>query len=187
MSRLPFVVQPRLKPKTEKIGSEEAGYIEIERRGYLTAGEMAFSQANGAAEAGVSEILGLARKIATKYGVDLKAAYQLAVNALGETADDTDADYPVMADFGEELGEVMSNLLRQEHVKKHIKALCLLIYRIDDEITGTEVSELHPDLVDGLAELFDDEEARSVSKLVDVMGKDGAVDEVQDTEDIEKK
>jgi len=187
MSRLPFVVQPRLKPKTEKIGSEEAGYIEIERRGYLTAGEMAFSQANGAAEAGVSEILGLARKIATKYGVDLKAAYQLAVNALGQEADDANSEYPVMADFGVELGDVMSNLMRQEHVKKHIKALCLLIYRVDDEISGNDVSELHPDLVDALAELFDDEEARSVEKLADVMGQSDAVEEASDTEDIEKK
>lgn len=187
MSRLPFVVQPRLKPQAEKVGSEEAGYIEIERRGYLTAGEMAFSQANGAAEAGVSEILGLARKIATKYGVDLKAAYQLAVGALGESADDSASEYPVLSDFGEELGDVMSNLMRQEHVKKHIKALCLLIYRVDDEITGTDVSELHPDLVDALAELFDDEEARSVEKLMDSMGEGDEVAEVEDAEDLEKK
>ena len=186
MSPLPFVVQPRLQPKVEKLGSDEAGYIEIKRLGYLTAGEMAFSQANGAAEAGVGEILGLARKISTKYGVDLKAAYQLAVGALGEDASDSKAEYPVMEDFGEELGEVMSNLMRQEHVKKHIKALCLLIYRVDDQITGNDVSELHPDLVEALADLFDEEEARSTAKLIDAMGDEGA-ESVEDTEDIEKK
>ena len=44
MGKLPFVVQPRLKAIKERIGSEDAGYIEIERRGYLTSGEKSFVQ-----------------------------------------------------------------------------------------------------------------------------------------------
>jgi hypothetical protein len=34
MAKLPFVVEPRLKPIIEEIGSEESGKIQIERRGY---------------------------------------------------------------------------------------------------------------------------------------------------------
>lgn len=189
MSRLPFVIQPKFTPKPERIGSEEAGYIEIERKGYLTAGEMAFAQANGTAEAGVGEILALARKVATKYSVDLKKAYTLVVENLGDSGQPV-KKYPVLEDFGTELGELMEFLMRQEAVKKHIKALCLLVYRVDSEIETAEVSELHPDIVEGLAELFDEEEARSVVKLNAAIGdgnEEAAEETASDAEDLEKK
>ena len=44
MAPLPFVVEPRRKPIVERVGNEESGVIEIERRGYLTTGEKTFVQ-----------------------------------------------------------------------------------------------------------------------------------------------
>ena len=189
MGRLPFVVQPRFSPVIEKLGSDVAGYIEVERKGYLTAGEMAFAQANGTADAGVTEIIGLARAVATKYGIDLKKAYELVVAALGESAS-PNKDYPILEDFGDQVTELMDFLMRQDHVKKHIKALCLLIYRVDTEIEASEVAELHPDIVEALAELFDEEENRSVEKLagsLDEGKEEEPTETVEDAEALEKK
>ena len=43
--KIPFVVQPNLKPVKEQVGTETSGKIEIERRGYVTVSEKAFVQA----------------------------------------------------------------------------------------------------------------------------------------------
>ena len=72
MAKLPFVVEPRLKPVTELVGTEDSGKIEIERRGFLSAGEKAFFS-NGSQDSNVSELMiGLVRKVSSKYKLDMK-------------------------------------------------------------------------------------------------------------------
>ena len=41
---LPFVVQPKYEPILERVGTDESGIIEIERRKYLTVQEKAIVQ-----------------------------------------------------------------------------------------------------------------------------------------------
>lgn len=190
MGRLSFVVQPRFAPQVEQIGSEAGGYIEIERRGYLSAGEMAFATANGALDAGVSGIIAFSRKVATHYKIDLKKAYEVVVAAMGGQDQPVESKYNLDEVFGQEVAELMEDLLRQESIKEQIKALCLITYRIDSEYDVAELSEIHPDIVTGLAVLFDDEERKSVAKLNDTLRSDeddvGEAD-VETTEDLEKK
>lgn len=189
MGRLSFVVQPRFEPLLEQIGSEAGGYIEIERRGYLSAGEMAFATANGALDAGVSGIIAFARKVASHYKIDLKRAYEIVVASMGGIDEPTEDAYDLDEVFGGEVAELMEDLLRQESVKAQIKALCLITYRIDSEYDVLELSEIHPDIVSGLATLFDEEEAKSVSKLNDTLRSETAAEDVdvEVTEDLEKK
>lgn len=185
MTKLPFVVSPRLKPVTEQIGSEDSGKIEIERYGYLTAGERSFMQSNSTEEKTLSEVLSLTRKIGKAYSMDMKEAYELVMVAMTDQSDE-DAG-KIWEDFGEELGALTGGLMRQEQTKKILKALCLCIYRIDAEITVDDIIKLHDDIVDGLAELFDDEEAKSTKRLLEVLGvdEDAAVEESID--EAEKK
>ena len=66
MAKLPFVVEPRLKPVLETIGSEDSGKIQVERRGYLTAGEKAFVGSSVSSNDVASVIIGIVRTIAKK-------------------------------------------------------------------------------------------------------------------------
>ena len=65
---LPFVVQPRLKPVIERIGSEESGVFEIERRGYLSVAEKAIAQQASGGDDSVRQLYVLAGRIARETG-----------------------------------------------------------------------------------------------------------------------
>lgn len=71
MVSLPFVVQPKRKPITERIGSEDSGVIEVIRKGYLTSGEKAFVQQVQQYDNGTSDIVTLSRRIARKHGLTM--------------------------------------------------------------------------------------------------------------------
>ena len=64
-SKLPFVVQPRLKPVVELIGNDITGQIEILRKGYLTVAEKAIVQGAVTNEDAMAELVVLAGGIAT--------------------------------------------------------------------------------------------------------------------------
>ena len=61
---LPFIVQPRLKPIIEIVGTEESGQIEIERKGYLTVSEKAIVQASMKSDDSLATTMRVAAKIA---------------------------------------------------------------------------------------------------------------------------
>jgi hypothetical protein len=60
MKTLPFVVQPKRKFTKVKIGTEQAGVLEIERRGYLTVSEKAFVDGVMQGTDGIAAIVNLA-------------------------------------------------------------------------------------------------------------------------------
>ena len=76
MPKLPFVVQPKRQSVLERVGNETCGVIEIERKGYLTAGEMAFVQRQTAQDDSTEMILSLIRKAAAKFKIDAQKAYE---------------------------------------------------------------------------------------------------------------
>ena len=65
------------------------------------------------------------------------------------------------------------------------KAFVLILYRVEgaQDITMDSVSELHPDLITGMAELYDEEEAKTVEKLLE----DGNARSAEQVEEAEKK
>lgn len=186
MTKLPFVVSPRLKPITEQIGSEDSGKIEIQRYGYLTAGERSFMQSNSTEEQMLSEVLGLTRKVGKKYSLDMKAAYDMVMTAMTDQSDESASQ--IWEDFADELSGVTGSMLRQEQTKKILKALCMCVYRINAEIVVDDIIQLHDDIVDGLASLYDDEERKSTERLMEVLEietEDQAV--VDGIDEVEKK
>ena len=66
---LPFVVQPRLQPIVEQVGTEESGIIEIERRGYLSVAEKAIAQQAVGGDDSVRKMYVLGGRIARDAGV----------------------------------------------------------------------------------------------------------------------
>jgi hypothetical protein len=164
MATLPFVVQPRRQPILERIGSEESGQIEVERRGYLTAGEKAFVQQVQQSDNGTTEIVTVSRRVARKYGLGMDKAYNLvlAIISNSSTKDDDELASKVEEEFAEDLTNVVKGLSASQVREELVMAACLLRYRVDADYEIGEIATIHPDLIAGLANLYRDEEARSV-------------------------
>lgn len=184
MAKLPFVVEPRLKPIVELVGSEESGKIEIERRGYLSAGERAFVGSSMASSDTASSIISIVRQIAKQYKMDMQECYGMITNILTVGAEGEQAT-EIAAKYQEELTAITNAMIAQEQRAEVVKAYCMLLYRIDATMTAEDAMALHPDLLAGLAALYNDEERKSVERLVADNGADGGQD--TSVEDIEKK
>ena len=181
MGKLPFVVSPRLKPRTEVLGTEYSGQIEIERKGFLTVGEKAFV-ANGTGDTqALALVVKLSNRVAKKYKIDQQEAYQAVVDAVTSPSD---CSYPVLDDYGAEITELASVMMAEEQKKSFVKAYCLLVYRVSDEIEMDEVLSMHEELVEALVELYHDEENKSIERLVEGDDEEAGSEVV---EEVEKK
>jgi hypothetical protein len=165
MSKLPFIVEPRLKPIIEKIGSEDAGYIEIERRGYLTTGEKNFVQQVQQQDTGTLKLISLSRQIAAKKNISLEKAYEGLIEAMGGS-NKTKLVQEIQVEYADEVQIVLSSLANVRLREGLLHAACLVMHRIDSSLTMEDVIELHPDIIEGLALLYADEEAKSTERLL---------------------
>lgn len=189
MARLPFVVQPKRQPILEQIGSEESGLIEIERRGYLTAGEKSFVQQVQQFDNGTTEIITVSRRVARKYGLGMDKAYNLVLTIIsGAAADAENAELvrKIEAEFAEDLTGVVKGLAAGQTREELVFAACLVKYRIDPDFEIGEISGLHPDIISGLAKLYREEEARSIDAW-QVEHADDQAQPVTSVEEAEKK
>lgn len=185
MSKLPFVVQPRLKPIKELIGSEESGQIEVERRGYLSAGEKSFMQAQFNSEGVTRATLTLVREIAREYNLGREQAYSELQSALG-VLDASPLGAKILKKFSEQINELTDLMVEVQVRRRLITAYCMVIYRVNSAMDFEEFMEVHPDIIDGLASLYDDEERKSTDRI------QAAVPEAETgagnrAEDLEKK
>jgi hypothetical protein len=183
MAKLPFVVEPRLKPILELIGTDDSGKIEVERKGYLTAGEKAFFQAGVAKEDVSVVMLGLVRKIAQAKKLDMQKAYEIITNLMTGSADDESAG--IQEEYREDLGDLVGLMISTEQRRSFLQAYCMLLYRVDGSITPDEALLIHEDLLNGLAQLYKEEEAKSTEKLVAAMDLEAS--ELTAVESVEKK
>ena len=72
MAKLPFVVAPKVKTSKVRLGTEETGVIEIEKRGYLSVAEKSFVDSVLQQSDGVTQIVKLASQIARNRRSQLK-------------------------------------------------------------------------------------------------------------------
>lgn len=165
MVKLPFVVQPRRQPIIEQIGSEEAGYIGIERRGYLTSGEKAFVQQAVSSDDGTLRIINLARRISVQNDVSIEAGYNDVMTILGGNPAKDPRLTSIEVEYFTEFTELLNSLTIMQSKEEIITALCLLMYRVDLDITLDDVMGMHPDIIKGLALLYKEEEAKSLTRF----------------------
>lgn len=167
---LPFVVQPRLKPITERLGSEESGMIEIERKGYLTVSEKAIVQQSMADATGMTEVFMIAKEIGSKTG-----------KTPSEIFDDiAEEDLPeYLIPYRSEITEMMTKMISHEERLRLVAATALIITRVAPDWDPTDTIGLHPDLQEALYKLYSDEEKKSIEALEDAAkevdkGQEGA-------------
>lgn len=186
MAKLPFVVEPRLKPVIDRIGNEEIGILEIERRGYLSAKEKNFVQQIEKSDDGTSAVIKLSRKIASRYGIGLDRAYNITVATLSIDAEAKQDELVIKVeeDFPEEINEMISSLTQMQLKSEMIQALCILIHRVNHDFGPDDLKEVHPDLITLISNLYNDEANKSTERM-----KELYEDELQPTgvTEIEKK
>lgn len=184
MANFPFVVQPRLKPIVEKIGSEEAGYIECRRQGYLTVGEKAGVRQIIAGYDATADVIALSKKVAAFLKVDIQEAYQLVSDSITSTGNDPRTT-KISTKYEAEFSALIEKMTQAAMFGELAKSFVLLLYRVEGAsgITMESAADLHPDLIAGLSELYDDEEAKTVEKLREDLGEK----EIEQVEEAEKK
>lgn len=155
--RLPFVVAPRLEPIVETIGTDESGKIEITRRGYLTVAEKAFISAALSDDDAIKDIRSTAMDIARKTG---KTQAQVL-----EDMSNPSATPAYLEPFQDRITIAIGGLMEYQERRAIVAATCMLIYRVDRDWTIDDTLELHVDLRDALAQLFEDEEGKNLEAL----------------------
>lgn len=150
---LPFVVQPRFIPIPEEVGTEESGVITINRLGYLTVAEKTIVDQAASQISDQGELIAAVRTIA--------AAEKTTMTEIFSKLQDPD-DQSLLEKYAAEIATASSSAQSQEGKMKVIAATALIICRIDTDWTVEESMSLHPDLLDGLYELYKEEDARSV-------------------------
>lgn len=153
---LPFVVQPRLEPVIERVGTEESGIIEISRLGYLTVAEKAIAQNATQGDDSVRNMYSLAGRIS-------RATEVSQAQVMQDLVKQPQPEY--LAEFEEEITTCMMDMMAYQERVAIVQATSLIICRVDDSWTVDQSMELHPDLVRALATLYNEEDARQIDAL----------------------
>ena len=155
-SKLPFVVQPKLQSVIEIIGTDASGRIEVERKGYLTVSEKAFVQAALGGGTAMTKVYSMASRIAAKVGKDPQEVFGDMTNPAG-------VDY--LEPYQDQILEILAEMSDFQEKNRIFTAAALLINRVDQNISIEDVMDLHPDLLEALYELYQEEDAKDVSRL----------------------
>lgn len=185
MAKLPFIVEPRLKPVEEVLGSEESGQIKVLRRGYLTAAEKAFTQGQEQTDS-TQTLIRVCRKIGAAEKMDMQKAYQLVSDCI-QGLMTTDEHERISAKYEDELSLVTAELSTAAAKKELMEAVCILLYRVDSEFDLNDIGDLHPDLIRDLVDLYREEELRSTARLEAALDTSVDMSEVDTIAELEKK
>ena len=180
-SKLPFVVAPKANSRIETLGTDLSGKIEIERKGFLTVGEKSYMANVNSQDTVLETVMKLSRSVAKHYKLNQKEAYDEVVMAVTEPSE---CKHPVYDEFTEEIAQLASLMMTTEQRKRLMMAYCLLLFRVDEDLEIDDVLELHEDLVTAIADLYVDEENKSVERLVT---EDGDTPLNEEVEEVGKK
>lgn len=172
---LSLTVAPKNPAKVIMLGTDESGKLEITKKGYITVGEQAFMAQAETTDESVGLVMGLARKVAKQHKTDLMTAYESVTAAITGR----ESKIKLNDRFMEECNQVTSALVAAEARKNVMKAWCLLLYRVDSDVEVSEVMELHPDLLQALVTLYEEEEAGSLEGLKEELGDAEGSDEAE--------
>ena len=185
MAKLPFVVEPKLKPITELVGTDISGKIEIERRGYLSVAEKSFMQVQAQSDETTQRMVALTRKVGTEFKMDMQEAYSKLTETMTGSTDGICGE--ISAKYKEEVEEILSYMSSMQERTLLMKALCMIMYRVDSSFDVNGITEVHPELIEALCELYDDEEERSTKRILEVMEIDEEEADANAIDALEKK
>ena len=168
MTKLPFVVEPRTKSAIDRIGNEDIGILEIERKGYLSVQERNFVQQIQGSDQGSMIIVKLSKKVGKRHGLDLEAAYNLVISCINpDEATDHSPELraQVEEEFAEDISTMISGLASMQSKSELVEALCILVHRVNANLTPNDLQEIHPDLIVELSKFYKEEYIKSTERL----------------------
>jgi len=175
MAKLPFVIAPRMKSRLVRLGNEELGVIEIEKRGYLSVAEKSFVDSVMQGSDGVSNMVRLASKVARERKISVEKAYNIIVEIIsGKTSDSVSTK--VGNDYGDEISDIQSQMIDSMQRKSIACTTVLIQSRIYSEWTVEDTMQLQPELLVEFANLYDEEER----KITDTEEKKDPEDEASE-------
>ena len=165
MTALPFVVQPKLKPIIERIGNETSGIIEVERRGFLSVTEKTFLQQSLSEDTVTTKLLAFIRKVAQEQKIKPEKAHEYVMDALNSKTSKDTLYNKILKIYEEELNEIVHTATQLEQRQQYLRAVCLILNRINPNFDMNQLSDVHPDIIEGLSKLCQDEENKSLERL----------------------
>lgn len=159
MAVLPFVVQPKKNTEIVRLGNEQVGVIEIERKGYLSVAEKTFVDNVMQGSDGVSGLVHLANKVSREQKTTPEKAY-LAITEVMSGVSVGKLESIISTEYSEEIAEV-STKMTDAIQRRSIAATTILIQtRINHEWTVADTLTLDPELLTDFTMLYDREEQR---------------------------
>ena len=140
----------------EQVGSELSGKIEIERRGYVTVSEKAFVQAATQGNDTQARLFSIVSKVAAETG-------KASTDILEDLGSGEPPEY--LGPYMDKLVLCMNDMQEVQNKVSVMAATALLMSRVDASITVEEVMSIHPDIIDGLYTLYQDEESKTLTRL----------------------
>ena len=114
----------------------------------------------------------------------MEAAYQAVSNAL--TANyETEAAKAVAEQMAEELSAITNSLIFAETNQRMVKSYVMCAMRIDESIEFEDINDMHPDLIEELVNLFDEEFSKSTLRLTEAMSGDSKEEEETNISQVE--
>lgn len=168
-----------MKPVKYLVGSEDSGQFELERRGYLTAGEKAFVQQVRQSDDSSVKLIALARRIAVKCGIDPQTAYEAVLASAGGEVRDAKLVKRIETEFGDEIADVFNSLALNQSRDDMVIATCMMMYRHDPEWSAKDTVELHPDIITDIVKLYKLEEERSTEGISDELSEEVSIDNIE--------
>jgi hypothetical protein len=173
MAKLPFVVAPKVKTCKVSLGSEEAGIVEIEKRGYLSVAEKSFVDSILQQSDGVTQIVKLATSIARERKISVETAYTQVI-AVMSNEEKTKAQQEIAIEYADVISEIQSSMIESMSRKSIACTTILIQTRIDSDWTIEDTMGLHPDLLDEFARFYDSEEAKEDFEPTEVSNEEEA-------------
>lgn len=164
MALLPFVVQPKKNTEKIKVGNDEVGVFEIERKGYLSVAEKSFVENVTQGSDGVSTLVRLANQVAKEFKVAPEKAYVAITDAISGKNSSKLAE-SISEKYADELAFATSRMAESMQRRQIAAATVLLQTRVNHEWTIQDTMELDPVIVEELGSLYDREEQREPVKI----------------------
>lgn len=160
MANLPFVVAPKIQKKKVKLGNEEVGIVEIEKRGYLSVAEKSFVDAVTQGGDGVSNIVKLANKISRSKKITVEKAYNFIIKVLSNDITSGVCE-DIAAEYSDQISEIQTQMV-DSMSRKAIAATTVLVQsRINPEWSIEDTMKLQPEMLQFFLQFYDSEEQKT--------------------------
>ena len=175
MAKLPFVVAPKIKTCKIRLGTEETGIIEIEKRGYLSVAEKSFVDSVLQQSDGVTQIVKLASTISRNRKISVETAYTQVVAAISAESK-TKAQQEIAAEYAGEISEIQAGMMESMSRKSIACTTILIQTRINPDWTIEDTMTLQPELLAEFNRFYDSEEAKEDFEPTEVSSEDEAAE-----------